>query len=274
MPSAVCRLLSPGRRSSSRKETVDGSSGCLGEKRMDKNSENLLQQGFPEAVEYFYSLRRFRQRSRKPEIIEVTLHKGDCAGASWKDRLRKDAASGGYRVPGLRRFPLWPENADQRSPIHGGTTAGAGKPVLCLPVPEYELCHGTFLPGFYFSACRKQGDSLYGRTHGENPRLRQLPGWGAPSPGGYDHSFERRPVPGIDDRRYRLSLRPRQSSSMSRKMPASTRTPSSGSWRRTGRSFSFPPMIRSWPCPVKNGSSLKTAESGELSPAQRRKRSF
>ena len=33
-------------------------------------------------------------------------------------------------------------------------------------------------------------------------------------------------------------------------------------------------MIRSWPCPVKNGSSLKTAESGELPPAQRRKRSF
>ena len=42
---------------------------------MDKNSENLLQ-GFPEAVESFTVYGGF-DKERKPEIIEVTLHKGD-----------------------------------------------------------------------------------------------------------------------------------------------------------------------------------------------------
>ena len=60
---------------------------------MDKNSENLLQ-GFPEAVESFTVYGGF-DKDRKPEIIEVTLHKGDCAcvcgkTGSGKTRLLED----------------------------------------------------------------------------------------------------------------------------------------------------------------------------------------
>ena len=60
---------------------------------MDKNSENLLQ-GFPEAVESFTVYGGF-DKDRKTEIIEVTLHKGDCAcvcgkNGSGKTRLLED----------------------------------------------------------------------------------------------------------------------------------------------------------------------------------------
>ncbi|MFQ9393549.1 MAG: hypothetical protein ACLR2E_04380 [Lachnospiraceae bacterium] len=127
-----------------------------------------------------YSLRRFRQG---PEAgnYKVTLHKGDYCLRLWKDRLRKDAASGGYRVPGLRRFP-----SGRKMRINGLELTEELRLELenrFVPAcPRYELCHGTFLPGFYFSACRKQEDSLYGRTHGENPPPAPTPWPGAPSP--------------------------------------------------------------------------------------------
>ena len=74
-----------------RKETVDGSSEC-GEKRMDKNSENLLQ-GFPEAVESFTV---YMVSDKGPaEIIEVTLHKGTVPASVERPARKK---SGFWRI--------------------------------------------------------------------------------------------------------------------------------------------------------------------------------
>ena len=233
---------------------------------MDKNSENLLQ-GFPEVVESFTVYGGF-DKDRKPEIIEVTLHKGDCAcvcgkTGSGKTRLLEDIeylASGDSPSGRKMRINGLELTEELRLELENRFCACLSQSmnfVMELSCRDFIFQHA----GSRGIPCTEElmekilacANSLAGEPLHPEDMITALSGGQSRALMIADIAFL---------------------SSTSRKMPVSTRTPSSGSWRRKGRSFSFPPMIRSWPCPVKNGSSLKTAESGELSPAQRRKRSF
>ncbi len=171
---------------------------------MDKNSRKLYYKGLPGSRGVFYSLRTaVSTTDRKPEIIEVTHHKGDCACVCGKARPPESAASGGYRAPGSGRFtPVWPEKMQIKRSRHSRRNYGWSWKnrifVACL-VPEYELLSRKHsCRRFLFFSMPEAGRfPCTEERMEETPRLRQLPGRGAPSHAeDMITAFERRASPG------------------------------------------------------------------------------